>query len=126
MAEWRNKITIKEKFEDETTPELVEDLCISLIIQLNNIKTRELQNKINPVSEEIQNLIVDSLDECIDHFEFLQQLSNGSIPEDKFDDYGFDGDHEEMFNSYLQELYDLGDKAVATITGKIQKFIWVG
>ena len=105
---WKYKINIKDKFKDETTPEHVIELCKALIHQLKRIKKYELENE--------------ELEEAIDHFEFLSDLLDGTIPEEEWENYSFDGNCEEWFNGYLYELFDLGD----TFVNKDTKFIWVG
>jgi hypothetical protein len=128
---WRNTISIKRLFQDETTPELVITLCNSLIKQLNTIKERE--SKGNLTEDEKCN-VDNKLFEVIDHFEFLLNLAQGAtddesnetrIPESEWDDYEFDGNFEQWFNDYMTELYDLADERVNTINGINEKFIWI-
>lgn len=110
MKQWKHKIAIKHLFEDETTPELIVKLCSELIRQLNPI--------LNHYStSDDGDMIYYELELIIDNFDFLRELADGTIPEDKWSSYGFDGDFEEEFNGYLNELYDLGDS---------DKLIWIG
>lgn len=118
---WRNRILIKDDFEENTTPELIIKLCDKLIPQLNNIKEKELNSNLCE-----KDYVTTELFECIDNFEFLKSLANGNIPEDEWVDYNFYGDFEEWFNDYLDQLYDLGDKIVKDNNNNIEKFIWIG
>ncbi len=121
-SKWRNTIKIKHLFQDHATPELVTELCKSLISQLHFIQKREAAS--NLTDDEKYNIDT-KLEESIDHFEFLRDLANGTIPESEWKDYDFDGDHEEMFNDYLTELYDIGDERVRTKQDILEKFIWI-
>lgn len=109
MNKWKHKIRIKHLFEDKTTPELIVKLCAELEKQLKPI------NKIYETSDD-GDYVYYQLEECIDNFEFLKHLADGTIPEIEWKDYGFDGDFEEEFNGYLSQLYDLADT---------DKFIWI-
>lgn len=117
MANWKHKIEIKSLFEDDTTPELIVKLCNSLAAQLNPIlKKYETSN------EEYADSVYWDLELCVDNFDHLKRLADGTIKEEDWDDYSFKGDFEEMFNDYLEELYDLGDMYIEPNT----KFLWVG
>jgi hypothetical protein len=61
----------------------------------------------------------------VNNFSFTKALCNGEIPEDTWEDYSFEGDFEEMFNYYMDELYDLGDSRVELTNGVVEKFIWI-
>lgn len=133
--DWRNKIQIKHLFTRDatTSPELTITLCETLIRQLKAIKTREEGGNL---CDDDSYIVDEKLTELIDHFEFLINLAQGSIPEkqglegaikeDEWSDFGFDGNYQQWFNDYLSELYDLGDMRVITDKSKIsQKFIWI-
>lgn len=133
--EWRNKIEIKHLFTRDTTtsPELTITLCETLIRQLKAIKARE---EVGNLCNDDSYIVDEKLTELIDHFEFLINLAQGSIPEkqglegaikeDEWNDFGFDGNYQKWFNDYLSELYDLGDMRVITDKSKVsQKFIWI-
>lgn len=119
---WRHHIKIKDMFTEETTPELIVKLCDALIPQIDRI-----------IKTEDNGMLIDSghyieqLEESKDHFEFLRSLADGSIPESEFADYSFDGDYEDWFNGYLNDLYNIGDARVVTKLSNVQeKFIWIG
>jgi len=120
---WRNKISIKNQFEDDTTPELIIKLTGSLITQLTKIKDREEISNLTDYSKEC---VLEELELSIDNFEFLGKLADGTIPKDKWKNYSFNGDFEEIFNDYLEELYDLGDNRVTTNNNITEKFLWIG
>ena len=132
---WRNKINIKHMFTDdkETPPELIIQLCDSLVKQLTRIKEKEEKGNL---TEDYKSHIDNGLFEVIDHFEFLSNLANGAIPDstsehkipkEEWDfNYGFDGNFQQWFNDYMDELYDLGDTRVDTINNVREKLIWIG
>lgn len=122
---WRNKVEIKHLFSKETTPELVNMLCRHLIAQLSKIKDKEDRGTTNPICQDDRFYIINELDMLISNFEFLEDLASGGIEEYEWPEYCFDGDFEEMFNGYLSELYDLGDKRVMTVDNVNEKFIWI-
>lgn len=119
---WKYHIDIKSLFEDTTTPELIVKLCDCIIPQLNRILNAV--TKSNLIEDDIYRLEINIL-EIIDNFDFLKSLADGSIPEEEWDDYCFDGDYESMFNNYLKELYDLGDKRVIQTNDMSIKFMWI-
>jgi len=119
---WKYKITIKEYFEDETTPELIVSLCARLNLQLNKI-LKSIDN--SNIVEEEKSYLYGDLEMVIDNFDFLNNLANGAIPQKEWENYSFDGDFQKDFNEYLTQLFDLGDMRVNTTAG-IEKFIWVG
>jgi hypothetical protein len=132
--EWRNKIQIKHLFtrDNTTSPELTITLCETLLRQLKSIKAREENGNL---CDDDKYFVDEKLTELIDHFEFLINLAEGSIPEkqhlesaikeNEWSDYGFDGNYQQCFNDYLSELYDLGDVRVVDKSRTSHKFIWV-
>jgi hypothetical protein len=120
---WKYDISIKQFFEKETTPELVEKLCNKLIVQLNSIKNKVAKSNL---IEDDKYYVDENLTELIDHFEFLKEFANGKIPKEEWKDYDFDGNYESWFNDYLTQLYDLGDKRVVNKNNsEIEKLIWI-
>ena len=126
-SKWRNKIQIKGMFKDETTPEpkLIAKLCKSLKGQIDRIIKREDGGNLDE-DEKLSMLL--ELEEIADKFDFLRELTDGTIKEDKFDDYGYEGHGkcQEWFNGYLDELYDIADTRVITKQKVLEKFIWIG
>jgi len=122
MANWRNTISIKDQFEETTTPELVVKLCESLQRQLKSLKEKEEKGNLQ---ESDKYVIDDRLEEVIDNFRFLKDLADGTISQSSWPEYEFDGNYESMFNNYLSELYDLADIQVETVRGISQKFCWI-
>jgi len=119
---WKYSINIKDSFKDETTPELVAELCEKLISQLNKIKEKVAKSNL---TEDEKYEKGEEIDDLIGQFEFTRDLANGTISESEWDNYEFDGDFEQLFNDYMSELYDLGDKRVLNVNDEIEKFIWV-
>lgn len=124
MSKWRYKIQIKHLFQDETTPELVAEICTSLVYQLNHIK--EKIEKSTDIDGDDLMYMCDELEMNVDNFDFLRKMATQEIPEDEWEDYNFNGDFEEEFNGYLSQLYDLGDERITLKNGTIEKFMWIG
>lgn len=55
----------------------------------------------------------------------VKHLADGTIPEEEFDDYEFNGNFQEMFNGYFTELYDLADERITLSNNVIEKFLWI-
>lgn len=121
---WKYKIRIKHLFQDKTTPVLIILLCDSIILQLTKIK-EIIEKPINNICEDDIYYFTSNLEEIIDSFTFLKELANGSIPEDEWDDYRFDGNFESEFNDYLRSLYDLADMRILSKNDVQEKFMWV-
>jgi hypothetical protein len=126
-SNWRHKITIKHLFEKETTPELIVTLCEALTSQLSNLISKEEDDGLVTVlREDYKNYVFGELEDIMGGLEFLQDLASGEIKESEWEDFSFDGNFEEMFNSLLEALYDLGDVKVETTNGYKNKFLWIG
>lgn len=120
---WKYKIEIKHLFSEDTTPELITQLCAILVPKINKI----LDNSQNSnISEDSIDEFWYELEEIKDNFDFLRQLADGSIKEDDWEDYSFGGDFESWFNDYLEQLYDIGDTKIALKNGTKEKLLWVG
>ncbi len=121
---WKYKVTgVKTMFEDKTTPELIIKLCSHIVPQLTKIVT-SVEN--SNIDEDEKYLHSNELEELADNFTFLKELADGTIKEEYWDDYSFEGDFEGWFNDYLSQLYDIGDYRVKLKNGDTQKFIWIG
>lgn len=120
---WKFKICIKDYLSSDFSPKSISKICIRINKQLD--KLRPLIENSNIVDDEKLELL-DELENISDNFEFMQQLCMGKISPAKWEDYSFSGDFEARFNSYLFELYELGDKRVETKPGISEKFIWLG
>jgi len=83
------------------------EICLratnALIPQLKDIKKKIIASNLKPIDIEY---FGDLLDETIDNFEFIIFLDG---KEDEWNNYDFDGNWSEIFNDYLNDLYDLGD-----------------
>lgn len=107
---WINKVKIKNLFVDNPTDSDTLKCCIAIISQLETI----LKNNIDVINSAGYL----ALDEIIDAFKFIKQ----SIEEGKelYDDDCIT--YAELFNRYLDELYDLGD---TTLSNDRQHFLWI-
>ena len=101
MSKWVNNIP--KKFREKITAE--EDVTEELIDMVIN-QLREMY-KFKYADE-----LIDAIDEVKEHFEFLKELINETIPEDEWDNYDFDGNFQEWFNDYLNEFWDICDSYV--------------
>ena len=120
---WKYKIEIKHLFKENTTAGLVATICTELVNQLDVILN--ISQKSNITIESVDDFWYE-LEEVKDNFDFLRQLADGSIEESEWDNYSFDGDFEEMFNGYLEQLYDIGDMRITLKNGNIEKLLWIG
>lgn len=116
MPKWRNSISIKNYLTEDTSDEMVLNLVNLLIPQLNKILNKE--RKLNVIDE----YLLEDFEGCIEDFKFIQD----SISNNDSDEYGFDT-WCEAFNSYLNQLYDIGD-ILTNNDGwsNREKFLWVG
>lgn len=119
---WKYEINIKALFEDKTTPELVVKLCDSLSNQLESIYKRV---EGGDLKEDEIDYLSNELEDSIDKFGFLKELSNGDIKESEWNNFGFDGNFNSYFNGLLEQLYDLADQRVVTKENVSEKFIWI-
>lgn len=120
---WKYKIEIKHLFSENTTPELVAELCTKLVKELTKILgTADASN----ISEDSIDDFWFELEEVKDNFDFLRELADGSITESEWENYSFDGDFESWFNDYLEQLYDIADTKVTLKNGEINKLLWIG
>jgi len=123
---WKYNIDIKKLLSEVTTPEKIEKLCAGIIFELERVE-KLLPNStiILPDRDEV----TDDLEQVKGNFEFLKDLASGKITESEWDEYGFDGNFEAWTNGYMNDLYDLGDRRVMTIsypsTRTLEKFIWI-
>ena len=72
----------------------------------------------------LENLI----EEAIDHFYFCKDFATGDIKREDWDDYDFDGDLLGLFNSYMNEFWDICDYIVndkPRYHPDVKKFCWV-
>lgn len=128
MANWRNKITVKQFFvEGHATEEQIKEISNKVYLQLKNLydKENELSNK-----ESVQALSEDYIDDDLEELEvvmenFKEIVNSNEIPDYEREYHGTSFDYEDWFNQNLEALYDLGDRIVFTTNNKEQKFIWI-
>ncbi len=118
---WKYKVNIKEHFSGVTTPEKIITLCTTLVQQLDKI----LEDSQKILDDDSVDTIYYDLEENKDNFKFLLHLADGTIKEDDWNDYGFDGNFESWFNDYLEQLYDISDSVVKLKNGSLNKLIWI-
>ena len=125
--EWGYRIDVKKDWDlDEITKENTSIACNQMVIELNRIKAEVSRSRIEKNQRE---RIQAALEEIIDHFEFCRDLANGKIEEKEWDNYSFNGNFKEMFDSYLDELYNLADERILVENPNCNidmKFLWVG
>lgn len=115
---WKFKIQIKDLFKNYPTKEETINLCKMTEKKLKMIRNSRLFKKY----EEIDFMLASDLDDLIENFEFVRELIDGTVNEENWEDYEFDGDHASLYNEYLEQLYDLGD----TLVERNTKLIWIG
>ena len=120
---WKYKIEIKHLFSEDTTPKLIVELCTILFSKLNVILDHSQKSDI--VEESLDDFWYE-LEEVTDNFDFLKRLADGSIKEEEWEDYDFEGDFESWFNDYLEQLYDIADTKVILKNGVKEKLLWIG
>jgi len=73
------------------------------------------------------NKIYTEIEECINHFDFCNDFAIDEIKKTEWSDYDFDGDLLGLFNSYLNEFYDICDRLIFgnLFDADCTKFCWV-
>lgn len=107
-SDFRNKLKNSDK--DYAS---ISIMCDNAIIALEQLKSFDKVNNYG---------LYEAIEENIDHFQFCKDFANGTIPIYEWEDYDFDGDLVGMFNSYLNEFYDICDTPIGNNT----KFCFVG
>jgi hypothetical protein len=98
-------------------------LCKFLINDLDYILGNS--QEVNITIESVDDFWYD-LESVRDNFEFLLQIVDGVIKEKDYENYGFDGNYESIFNDYLEQLYDVADTVITLNNGEKNKLLWVG
>lgn len=112
---WRHKIRIQDQFQDETTHTLIDDICRSLVRQIDAvIKDEQMRGDQEDVNE--RDYFIKYLGEARDGFDCLIGAADGETEDDR----------ETEFNSQLNGLFDIGDWKIKLRGGGLQKFMWVG
>lgn len=93
--------------------ESISNMCNKLILVLEKFKSFDKVNNYR---------LYEAIGENVVHFSFCKDFANGTIPIYEWEDYDFDGDLVGMFNSYLNEFYDICDTQIGNDT----KFCFVG
>ncbi len=120
---WMYTVKINHLFTNHTTPEKIVELVNTLIPQLRRIKESFLKS--TAFCKEDLDKIGDELENSINNFYFTRALASGEIPEQEWAEYSFEGEFEERFNEYLEQLYDLGDMKPTDKNGMRRKLIFI-
>jgi hypothetical protein len=127
---WKFKIKIKYLLSNDDmtlpTPENKKKIANKSSFVISELKTLLKRIEKSNIKEDVKDRVLEELEMIIDNFDFLKKLADGTISEDTWHEYTFDGNFQEWFNDYLTQLYDLGDKRVITTNGNIDKLLWVG
>jgi len=83
----------------DATPESIIKIAERAIPELERLKGFAVNDE----------CLIDLINESIEHFGFLKELADGTIPETEWDDYAFDGDFKSWMNDYLDEMYNVFD-----------------
>lgn len=108
---WKTKLDseFRQKLKSAKTDYIsIHEMCVFVTGVLSNFKKLTVVNNNSHLS--------DLIDENIDHFSFCDDFSTGNIPKEEWEDYDFDGNLQGMFNSYLNEFWDICDTYVAKDT----------
>lgn len=71
------------------------------------------------------------IEECIEHFDFCNDFAIDIIKKEEWVDFDFDGDLLGMFNSYMNEFWDICNTVIFVPVGEdafspfTQKFCWI-
>jgi hypothetical protein len=97
---WKNTIKLKHIItgEDLETNEQVITV-VNAIVNILNTSKKRVTNSDN----------IYEYEEIVDNFEFLKTLHDGTISENDWIDYSYEGEATEWFNDYLEQLYDFAD-----------------
>lgn len=120
---WLYKIKFKDELSEKTDKEEIAKLSKRMAHEVERIKNNLERN--NRVEDEEKEYFLTELEDILNNFKFLAELSNGGIKEEDWDDFGFDGDFTDLFNQYLAMLYDLGDRRINMKNNKSYKFLWI-
>lgn len=130
MANWRNKVSIKDCFSENTDDKTVLNVSKVVKTQLvkvlnteiswidknknKNLLNTELFDDIYNCTDELEDVVIGSLDTIITGIS--EGYSSG--------EFGYN-DWCDMFNDTLNSLYDIGDTLVGSGFNK-SKFMWIG
>lgn len=126
---WKFTIKIKHLLDDtdmtfpsEEVRKSVTNKSKSILKELNKLEKNTLNSNLE--DDEKQDL-ESKISDIKSYFEFIINLAGMSEDEwYKNFDY-FNGDFQELFNEYLDALYDLCDERVRTKNGKQVKYCWI-
>ena len=129
MANWRNKINIKQYLKNKSVEDsYVREISLKVYDELKRLLDKE-NNLIESESKRAmhENYADSDLEELEMIAENFKEISESTeIPEYELEYNGINYTYEDWFNDMLDNLYNLGDTIVFTRSGKEQKFIWVG
>lgn len=118
---WLTRIVVKDTFTDSPTDEDIQNSANVIVLALERI-----QNRFEKV---IDNNFMD-FDIVLDNFKFVRDGIENRINYKKYDDLGTWHSWKDVFNEYMEMLYDIADERVNVIGEKgfedgVYKFIWI-
>ena len=118
---WLTRIVVKDTFTDSPTDEDIQNSANVIVLALERI-----QNRFEKV---IDNNFMD-FDIILDNFKFIRDGIENHINYRKYDDLVTCNSWKDVFNEYMEMLYDIADEKVDVIGQKgfedgIYKFIWI-
>lgn len=119
MANWRNKINLKEYLTDDETDEQVLICVNALIPQLENVLIREK----GLTKTKLDEYFLNEFEELIEEFKWIRESINKGENSSGYDFFNWC----EALNNYLEELYNIGDTMIEKkdFYNDI-KFLWIG
>jgi hypothetical protein len=120
---WKFRISIKAYLSTESDPKSINSVCVPVVRALKKLLFHV--NNSDIVQEEKADCI-DEINSLIENISFMSDLCTGVISPMDWEDLSFSGNFIGLLNSYIFELYELGDRRVETTRGISEKFIWVG
>lgn len=122
--EWAFTMNIKEHITNDESKEYIAKLCSIIIKHLNRL-IKDLDKSKKYDAEDVHFI---STDLCYlkQDFSFLMDVCNGTIKEEDFQDYFFNGDYLAYFNGILDSLYDVADSRILNKKGDVSyKFLLI-
>lgn len=126
---WKYKLKIKNILSDvdlslptdENKREIIK-ICKVIVLQLNKLENNTEKSNLK---DDEKDAVLRELEELKDHFNFVIELADDTIPEKDWHEFSFDGNFQELSNDYLSLLYDLGDTRVINKNNESEKYFFV-
>lgn len=121
--QWKLTLKLFKPFSDNPSKEDVIESAKEIATKLKN--TLKSLDKLKFIDEDEGLYLQDELEMIIDNFEHLVHLMDGTISEEDFDNYSYDGDYISRFNEYMDMLYDIANSRILLKPNVSYKFLWV-